>query len=65
MAIPVSQSLGGGAEHAQSMFIRNRSSGPDAVSNQSHGGPGVMSTHAGGAHPSHNGDSVTKLWHAG
>jgi hypothetical protein len=40
MAVPVSCSLGGGAEHAHCLFIRNRTSGPDAVSNQTPRGSG-------------------------
>ena len=40
LGIPVSQSLGGGAEHAASLFIRNRTLGPDAVSNQTPRGSG-------------------------
>jgi hypothetical protein len=39
-AIPVSPSLGGGAEHAHSLLIRDRYSGPDAVSNQTPWGSG-------------------------
>jgi hypothetical protein len=40
MVIPVRQSLGGGAEHAQCLFVRNRYSGPNAVSNQTPRGSG-------------------------
>jgi hypothetical protein len=39
-AVLVSHSLGGGAEHAQSLFLRNPILGPDAVSNQTPRGSG-------------------------
>ena len=40
MTIPVSDSLGGGAEHVHCMCIRNRYWGPNAVSNQMPRGSG-------------------------
>jgi hypothetical protein len=39
-AVPVSHPLGGGAEHAPCLFVRNRSWGPNTVSNQTPRGSG-------------------------
>jgi hypothetical protein len=39
-AVPVSRSLGGGAEHAQALFVWNHMSGPNAMSNQMPRGSG-------------------------
>lgn len=42
LTIPVSYSLGGGAEHVQCLCIRNRYQGPKALSNQTAQGSGFM-----------------------
>ena len=42
MAVPVSHSLGGGAEHGSFLFFRNRMSGPNALSHQTPQGSGMM-----------------------
>ena len=65
MAVPVSYSLGGGAEHAHCPFIRNQSFGPNGMSNQCARGSGhnVYARWWCSPLPAQR-DGVTESWHA-